>query len=214
MREAAALEASYLADARADRAPAFYADGFLSDEALEELYEWCLDATVWFDAKPGYLGAYFDDGFSPKVLLQVVEELRLALPQIIGDLNLKTAWAYKYDSQPQNTGIAVHADPAAVNVNFWVTPDSANLNPDSGGLIVHKVEAPLDWNFKAYNSEHKRIRGFLAEHDSGKTVVPYAENRVVIFNSNLFHETDRLEFKTGYKNRRINITMLFGNRRD
>ena len=67
MREAAALEASYLADARADRAPAFYVDGFLSDEALEELYEWCLDATVWFDAKPGYLGAYFDDGFSPKV---------------------------------------------------------------------------------------------------------------------------------------------------
>ena len=37
LREAAALEASYLADARADRAPAFYADGFLSDEALEEL---------------------------------------------------------------------------------------------------------------------------------------------------------------------------------
>ena len=84
MREAAGLEAAYLADARADRAPAFYADGFLSDEALEELYEWCLDATVWFDAKPGYLGAYFDDGFSPKVLLQVVEELRVALPNVVG----------------------------------------------------------------------------------------------------------------------------------
>ena len=45
-------------------------------------------------------------------------------------------------------------------------------------------------------------------------VVPYAENRVVLFNSNLFHETDRLEFKPGYENRRINITMLFGNRWD
>ena len=58
--------------------------------------------------------AYFDDGFSPKVLLQVVEELRGALPNVIGDLNLKTAWAYKYDSRPANTGIAVHAAPAAV----------------------------------------------------------------------------------------------------
>ena len=45
-------------------------------------------------------------------------------------------------------------------------------------------------------------------------VVPYAENRVVLFNSDLFHETDTLEFKTGYENRRINVTMLFGNRWD
>ena len=49
---------------------------------------------------------------------------------------------------------------------------------------------------------------------SGKMLVPYNENRVVLFNSDLFHETDRLEFKPGYENRRINITMLFGNRRD
>ncbi|MFP6755829.1 MAG: hypothetical protein VCB60_08950, partial [Alphaproteobacteria bacterium] len=100
------------------------------------------------------------------------------------------------------------------NVNFWITPDSANRNPTNGGLIVHKKEAPLEWSFNVYNRANKRIREFLAEHDSGKMVVPYAENRVVLFNSNLFHGTDRLEFKTGYKNRRINITMLFGSRRD
>jgi hypothetical protein len=28
----------------------------------------------------------------------------------------------------------------------------------------------------------------------------------------LFHETDRFHFKPGYKNRRINITLLFGKR--
>ena len=37
-------------------------------------------------------------------------------------------------------------------------------------------------------------------------------NRAVIFNSNLFHETDKIDFKDGYENRRINVTMLFGKR--
>ena len=35
---------------------------------------------------------------------------------------------------------------------------------------------------------------------------------MVIFNSNLFHETDEYYFMKGYENRRINVTMLFGER--
>jgi hypothetical protein len=38
----------------------------------------------------------------------------------------------------QNMGIDLHADPAAVTVNLWLTPDKANLDPASGGLIVYK----------------------------------------------------------------------------
>jgi len=191
-----------------------YFDSLLNPEALHALRRFLMESTIWYDFKysGGYLGAMLGDGMACPLLFQIAAELRQTFPDIFKHHPLNQAWAYKYDSQL--SGINIHADFAAINVNFWVTPDSANLNPDSGGLIVHKEEAPLDWNFKAYNSEHKRIRGFLAEHDSGKMVVPYAENRVVMFNSNLFHETDRLEFKTGYKNRRINITMLFGNRRD
>jgi len=45
-----------------------------------------------------------------------------------------------------------------------------------------------------------------------KLIIPYNENRVVLFNSNLIHETDKYEFKEGYENRRINVTMLFGRR--
>ena len=107
----------------------------------------------------------------------------------------------------------MHADFAAVNVNFWITPETANMNPESGGLVVYDAEAPLDWDFRTYNTNQRRIREFLDEHDSGKTVVPYRENRIVLFNSNLFHETDTIEFKQGYENRRINITMLFGDRK-
>jgi hypothetical protein len=34
----------------------------------------------------------------------------------------------------------------------------------------------------------------------------------VLFNSDLFHSTDEISFREGYENRRINITLLFGQR--
>ncbi len=43
--------------------------------------------------------------------------------------------------------------------------------------------------------------------------VPYKANRAVIFNSDLFHETDEFHFGQHYTERRINITMLYGHRR-
>lgn len=39
-------------------------------------------------------------------------------------------------------GIAVHADSATVNLNFWLTPDEANLDPTSGGLVVYPKVPP------------------------------------------------------------------------
>ena len=43
--------------------------------------------------------------------------------------------------------------------------------------------------------------------------IPYKFNRAVLFNSDFFHETDKIDFKTGYESRRINITYLFGTRK-
>jgi hypothetical protein len=37
-------------------------------------------------------------------------------------------------------------------------------------------------------------------------------NRAIVFASHLFHETDRMRFKEGYANRRINLTLLYGRR--
>ena len=158
------------------------------------------------------MGAMLKDGMACPLLLQIADDLRQTFPDIFKDHKLNQLWAYKYDSRL--TGIEVHADFAAINVNFWITPDTANLNSASGGLVVYDVEAPLDWNFKTYNNDQNRIRTFLADQDSGKIVVPYGENRIVLFNSNLFHETDTIDFKQGYENRRINVTMLFGRRED
>jgi hypothetical protein len=39
-------------------------------------------------------------------------------------------------------------------------------------------------------------------------VVPYRENRAVLFKSRLFHRSDVTQFANDYENHRINVTML------
>ena len=152
------------------------------------------------------------DGFSSPLLLQISEELRLRFPGIFKQHRLRQSWAFKCDSERR--GLNMHADAAAVNVNFWITPDEANLDPDHGGLIVWDREAPKEWNFREYNSTamEPAIREFLRRAGAQPVTVPYRANRALIFNSDLFHETDRIDFKDGYEHRRINITFLYGKR--
>ena len=185
-------------------------DDFLTRDALERLWRFCLDATVWYQVKRGYLGAYLVDGFGTALALQIADELRARLPGIFRSHRLEQLWAYKYDSRLQ--GIATHADFAAVNVNFWITPDEANRDPASGGLVIHKAHAPSDWAFRTYNADSARMTQFLADAGDEPVTVPYRQNRVVIFDSDLFHRTDDLDFRPSYENRRINVTMLFGDR--
>ena len=197
-----------------------YVDNLLSSQALQALREFLLGSTIWFEVKKGgYLGAYLKEGLANPLILQIAEELRAKFPKIFKDHPINQIWAYKYDSRAKNdssslSGIKVHADAAAINVNFWITPGEANLNPDSGGLVVYDVEAPLDWNFMTINSDDQKIKKELKKSKGNSKVIPHRENRAVIFNSNLFHETDQYNFKEGYKNRRINITMLFGDRQN
>ena len=208
------LDAAEITRAYVDNAPGVCAfDDFLTPAALEGLRRYCLDSTIWygFRSSNGYVVAAVEEGFIAPLLFQIAAELRLLLPEIIGPHQLFGMWAFKYDSRM--AGVKVHADHAAVNVNFWITPDDANLDPDSGGLKVYKALAPVEWDFDRYNRDEEGIRRFLAENDAGVTVVPHRQNRVVLFNSSLFHETDRLRFRDGYENRRINVTMLFGDRR-
>jgi hypothetical protein len=186
-------------------------DNLLTQEALEGLRRFCLQAPVWREAyKNGYLGAFPLHGFACPLLGQIADELAGNFPAIFRHHPLLYMWGFKYDSQL--SGIALHADQAAVNVNFWLTPDEANLDPQSGGLVIWDVAAPLDWDFVKFNSDNRAIRDFLASHGARPLRVPYRQNRAVIFDSDLFHETDTIRFREGYLNRRVNVTMLYGRR--
>ncbi len=208
--DAPAVEADY---ARHEPGMTFV-DGLLKAEALDRLRRWSVEATIWKrEYENGYLGAFLGDGFACPLLLQVAEELRVRFPAIFRAHKLTQAWAFKQDSERK--GLNMHADAAAVNVNFWITPDMANLDPEHGGLVVWDKEAPTEWNFKEYNSSRNepKVREFLRTMGARAITIPYRANRAVIFNSDLFHETDRLHFRDDYESRRINITLLYGRRR-
>ncbi|MFO0773420.1 MAG: tetratricopeptide repeat protein [Nitrospiraceae bacterium] len=186
-------------------------DQLLTPAALTAMRRFCWEATIWKkEYDNGYLGAFIGDGFATPLLFQIAEELRLRFPRIFGQHRLTQSWSFKHDSARR--GLGMHADAAAVNVNFWVTPDEANRNPETGGLLVWDKEAPADWNFRAYNSQQNRakIDEFLRASGANMVRVPYRCNRAVIFNSDLFHETDDVSFEDSYCTRRINITLLYG----
>jgi hypothetical protein len=187
-------------------------DDLLTQDALESLRRFCWESTVWRKAYAGgYLGALPEHGFACPLLAQIAEEFRSTYGGIFGAHHLRYLWAFKCDSAL--SGVNIHADFAAVNVNFWITPDEANLDAERSGLIIWDVAAPLDWDFAKYNDNDAAIRDFLAENCARSMTVPYRANRAVIFDSDLFHETDRIAFREGYTNRRLNITLLYGRRR-
>jgi hypothetical protein len=189
-------------------------DDFLCEEALEEVRLFCLESTVWSANRYGHgrLGAFFHDGFNCPLLLQIAEELREALPRVIVDrYPLRQVWGFK-NGQYLPEGSTTHADFAAVNVNFWITPDEANLDPESGGLVVYDVDAPMSWDFSTYNGRSDIIKSFLYQQGAQPVHIPYRQNRAIIFNSDLFHASAGLRFRAGYENRRINVTMLYGDR--
>lgn len=173
------------------------------------------DSTVWYQTKlpkkfGGYTGAYIDDGLHQRILLALSVELRVQLPGILEEHPLRYLWAYKYDSELEK-GINLHADEAAVNVNIWLTPEDANLDVSNGGLVVFTVRPPEDWDLNRYNRDTDAVyKDLLAPADFSNTTIPYRANRAVLFDSALFHQTDSFRFRTGHKNRRINLTILYG----
>jgi len=185
-------------------------DELLRPEALVALRRYLHRSTVWFGygKARGYCGSYMEDGFGNELMLQLAAEIRQRMPQVVGPHFLNQMWAYIYDQSM--AGITAHADPAAVNLNFWLSPDKANLDPESGGLIVSLWEAPRERNFHDYNNRPDVLDPYVTgDH---RVVVPHRCNRLVMFNSNLVHKTDDFRFKPGFENRRINVTMLFGRR--
>ena len=102
-------------------------------------------------------------------------------------------------------------------MNLWITDDASMdgtaAAAGSGGLRVYHAAAPPTMSFQEYNGEPDKAMQFLRDAGSEDTVVPYAANRVVIFQSDLFHATDGTPFRADrYTDHRINLTYLFGKR--
>jgi hypothetical protein len=189
---------------------AVYFDDLLTPAALLELRRYLLESTIWHDFSHigGFVASYLEDGLACPLILQIADELRRTFPDLLAKHPLSQAWAFK--GLRADSAVDVHADDAAISVNFWVTPTSANLNPHHGGLAVCRVPPPRDWVLRGYEADKERTVAFLEQNAVNTLIVPYRENRAVLFESRLFHQSDQPKFASNYQNYRINLTFLFG----
>lgn len=200
----AALESSY------EAGEVVVLDEFLTPDALDELRRLGLESTNWNSVKAGgYIGAFTTDGFAPPVVAQLALDLEQAMPRVLRAHSLLMFWGFKHDTVRTRAyhGIKAHADTAAVNLNFWVTPDEANLDPSSGGLIVYeRVSTPESFkDVGAYNNYALGAQDLGLDASRVLRKVAYRQNRAVLFTSALFHATDTVDFKPGFENCRMPI---------
>jgi len=185
-------------------------DNFLYNSFIIELRKYTLLTNVRHDIYPDYAALNFkrEQKFLWfKILSNLVDECKVYMPFLKG-YNFERAWSFIYDNI--SNGVGVHADPAAVNFNLWVTPDnSLHLSPEDNGLSIWKIKRPAEWEHKDYNGNAEKSLEFIKENNITSTNIPYRYNRVVAFDSSYFHQSLPVRSKSGYQNRRINYTFLF-----
>lgn len=185
-------------------------EDFLVPEALERLRDYCARSTIWRRIyAAGYIGATPPDGFACPLLAQIAEDIVATWPEIFGPHHFAYLGAFKYDSE-LSTGTNIHADFSAVNVNFYIAPDEANLDPESGGMKIWDVAVDNEADMRRFNSDEAAVTAYLKANDAKAFIVPHRANRAVIFKSSLIHKTDDCHFAEGYLNKRINVSLLFG----
>ncbi len=188
-------------------------DNFLDPIALDEIRNYLLESNIWNEKyhHSNYLGAFCGKGNFSEIHYGIIAEMKTLLPNVLKGHKFEQLWSFNYNNK-QETGIEMHADFAQVNVNFWLTPDKFNKDRGYGGLKIYTIPAPDEWNFIDYNTRNIEMNEIVKNNKNKFINVPYKYNRAVIFDSSLFHETQRLAFEDCYEGRRINSTILFGNR--
>lgn len=137
----------------------------------------------------------------------IAEEVLSNLPELLGGRELITYWALMYK---KNTPGRVHADTAGITLTVWLTPDSHNLDPTSGGLVLYDVKRP-DELLAHEHLVSEWSEPYVEQHTKGDRIrVPYRCNRAVLFDGKTFHHTDTLRFAhDSPHSHRINLTFAF-----
>lgn len=186
-------------------------DNFLKESVALRLRDFFLFVNLREDIYSDYAAINFYRNIPGRLwfplLTSITEECKTKIP-FLKNTEFERAWAFIYNNT--SNGVPTHADPAATNLNLWVTPDDCmNLEDGKNGLDVWKVYPPESWSYEKYNGDDDAIKDFLLNKNSSKMNVSYKFNRVTIFDSRLFHKTQPVSSKPGYANRRINYTFLY-----
>jgi len=189
-------------------------DDFFTADVLSELWSFAREAPCFRTLRPGYLGAFPTDGCNHPVLRIAAESLEQKMPLVLAGHPLLLWWLFKH-SPAAPCGVGLHADDAAVNVNIWLTPNSARMS--GGGLEVFRETVSRGSTAGEFN----RVFGTPQEEAQARTKlasgivdhVAYKQNRAVIFASDRWHSSEPFEFQDEHAPR-VNLTLLFGDRAD
>tara|TARA_R100001224_G_C4023668_1_gene150220 strand:+ start:1661 stop:2278 length:618 start_codon:yes stop_codon:yes gene_type:complete len=140
---------------------------------------------------------------------QLTKDISIEMADKFNLKDFKRAWSFVYNNVGK--GVNFHADPSNINVNIWVTPDSAILNHNKNGLVICNKKPPNDWTREQWNGNKDNcIDNFLKKEEHFNTKIEYKCNRAILFDGALFHKTDDVETKDGVFNKRVSYTMLYG----
>jgi len=189
-------------------------DDFFNPEALAELWDFAREAPCFSTVRRGYLGAFPADGNVHPLIISAALALEHLMPRTFAAHPLGLWWFFKY-TEAGPSGIGIHADAAAVNVNIWLTPDEARRA--GGGLDVYMQLPPDEAAVHEFNHDFATEAEEAAFRDSllaagGVRHVDYRRNRAVIFVSDLFHASEPFQFVDCENQPRVNLTLLFGDR--
>jgi hypothetical protein len=147
----------------------------------------------WYDSHP--------------LLARTIDHINSIFEDELKTVKFQQGWFFLYDSQCE--GVGIHADPAAINVNIWLTPDAAIADFSKNGLIVYDTMSPSEWEWDDYNTDPEKIYKYIDDIGATSRTVNYAYRRMILFDSRLFHKTNGVHTHDGVENKRINCTLLF-----
>ena len=196
----------------AEDARVAYLDDFLTPLALAALTAFVQESTIWFDFRhmSGHVAAYLETGLASPLLLQIAAEARATFPELLGPHPLKQIWAFKNVSRGDRIGL--HVDDAAVSLNLWLTVDQGRDAAECGGLTIYRQRLAAGRDLGSYEADGDALRQALQESGAQALTIAYRQNRAILFDSSLYHESTGTNFAHGYENHRVNVTMLFGER--
>jgi hypothetical protein len=183
-------------------------DNVLTQEALEEVLAFSRESHIFQKAKNGYVVGNSEGGFGSDALLRIAQELRVALKDTLEKHTLVDMVVHKHQSEWQ--GSDVRAEQAAYVAVFWVTADQDNLDPATGGLVIHgQADCGADCEAE-FNNNQGRSDMFLKQSGGAGTTVPYKQNRLVLIPGGVAYSSQPCRFANRYESQRIRISLIFG----
>jgi len=191
-------------------------DDLFTTETLNLLRKWAAQSPSFQTIRAGFLGAFPSNGANFEIIRHSAEELERLLPEIFTGHPLGLWWFFKYIPGVGNEGIGLHADPAAININIWLTDD--NARESGGGLEVYShvppQEAKVNEFNREFNTKEEELQLIEKLKQEGEThTIEYKSNRAVLFTSDRYHRSIPFEFKgQNIEEWRLNFTLLYGDR--